>query len=158
MIVAEVMEPQASACSPNDSLRVAAQIMWERDCGSVPVTEDGGRVVGMITDRDICMAAYLRDTRLGECAVGEVMARPAAACRPSDPIGKAESTMREHRIRRLPVIDESNHLVGVLSLNDLVLATPRPVTGRQAHQQDDVLATLATICEHRDRPSIEAAR
>jgi|SRR5579862_8256828 len=158
MIVAEVMKPEPSACSPDDSLRVAAQIMWERDCGSVPVTDRGGRAVGMITDRDICMAAYLRDMRLGECAIGEIMARPVVACRPSDPIEKAESTMRQYRIRRLTVIDDTGHLVGVLSLNDLVLATPRPAIGRKARQQDEVLSTLATICEHRDRPPADTAR
>lgn len=157
MIVAEVMTEAVQTCAPTDTLRRAAQIMWEQDCGSVPVVRDDGHVLGMITDRDICMAAYLRNQRLDECVVRDVMNAPAIACRPADPIEKAEAAMREHRIRRVPVIDEGDRVTGILSLNDIVLATPQGGgngggvrAGKQADvRPDEVLTTFATICQHR---------
>jgi CBS domain-containing protein len=154
MIVAEVMTEAVQTCAPTDTLQRAAQIMWERDCGSVPVVRDDGHVLGMITDRDICMAAYLRHQRLDECVVRDVMNGPAIACRPADPIDKAEAAMREHRVRRVPVIDESDLVTGILSLNDIVLATPAAAEGSGAEadagaRPEAVLTTLATICQHR---------
>jgi CBS domain-containing protein len=148
MIVAEVMNESVSSCSASDTLQEAAQIMWEQDCGSVPVVGDDGQLVGMITDRDICMTAYLRDQRLEECTVGEIMAQPAIACRPGDPIEKAENAMRTHRVRRLPIIDEAGHLNGILSLSDLVLAVPQTEGGRPNRQSEEILSTFAAICQH----------
>jgi CBS domain-containing protein len=152
MIVAEVMTQNARTCSPTDPLHVAVQIMWEQDCGSVPVVREDGHVIGMITDRDICMATYLRGQRLDECVVRDVMAAPAITCRPSDPIDKAESAMRAHRVRRVAVIDENDRVTGIVSLNDLVLAVPRADTQR-GRRPESVVNTLAAICEHRDTPT-----
>lgn len=156
MIVAELMTEAVQTCAPTDTLQRAAQIMWERDCGAVPVVRDDGHVMGMITDRDICMAAFLRSQRLDECVVRDVMNAPAISCRPADPIEKAESAMREHRIRRVPVIDEGDRVTGILSLNDIVLATSRADNRRATRsgqetgvQPAEVVTTLASICEHR---------
>jgi CBS domain-containing protein len=157
MIFAEVMTEAVRTCAPGDTLQHAAQIMWDQDCGSVPVVRDDGHVLGMITDRDICMAAFLRQRRLDECLVRDAMNGPAVACRPSDPIEKAEAAMREHRIRRVPVIDAGDRVTGILSLNDIVLATPQASEGhgsRPGKQVDvrpeQVLTTFATICQHRN--------
>jgi CBS domain-containing protein len=149
MIVAELMTEAVRTCAPNDTLRTAAQIMWEQDCGSVPVVGDEGQIVGMITDRDICMAAYLRGQRLHECTVGDIMATPAVACRPGDSIEKAETTMREHQVRRVPIIDEGGRVTGILSMNDLVLAAPLAGSQRQGMRPEAVLSTFAQICQHR---------
>ena len=149
MNVAELMQQDVRTCAASDSLAVPAQIMWERDCGSVPVVGDGGELRGMITDRDICMAAYLRGKPLHECTVAEVMSRPAIASRPNDTLQKAEDTMRDNRIRRLPVVDENGHLTGILSLNDLALAA-RPGGPRPKDLGSETIAsTLAAICQHR---------
>lgn len=156
MIVAEMMSQDVRCCRPTDTLSAAAQIMWERDCGAVPVADGDGRVVGMITDRDICMAAHLRGQRLDECLVGEIMSRPPVACRPGDAIEKAEGLMREHRIRRLVVVDEHDHLAGVLSMNDLVLAAPIEGKRRRDVRSEDVMSTLATISQHRRQQAATA--
>jgi len=148
MIVAEVMTPNVQTCSPTDPLHAAAQIMWERDCGSVPVVREDGHVVGMITDRDICMATFLRGQRLDECVVRDVMSAPAVTCRPSDAIEKAESAMRDHRIRRVAVIDENDRVMGIVSLNDLVLALPR-ADGQRARRPELMVSTMTAICQHR---------
>lgn len=156
MIVAELMTEAVRTCAPTDSLSVAAQIMWELDCGSVPVVRHDGRVMGMITDRDICMAAHLRGQRLDECIVRGAMAAPAISVRPSDSVDKAETVMREHRVRRLPVIDENDRVVGIVSLNDLVLAVPR-TDSQRGRRPETLLSTLAAICQHRQADGRVAA-
>lgn len=157
MIVAELMQRNVRSCAPSDTLKVAAQIMWEQDCGSVPIVDPAGQLVGMITDRDICMAAYLRSQRLDECLVGDIMSRPVVAARPSDPIEKAETAMRDSRVRRLPVIDESGHLTGILSLNDLALASRPDPQSQKALAPEVVTSTLAAICQHRQLTAGAAA-
>jgi len=153
MIVAEVMTQEVCTCLSTDPLYTAAQIMWERDCGSVPVVREDGHVVGMITDRDICMATYLRGQRQDECVVRDVMTAPAVTCRPSDSIDKAESAMREHRVRRVAVIDESDRVTGILSLNDLVLCAPPDHRGKRP---EALVGTLSAISQHRN-PAAHAA-
>lgn len=106
------------ACSPEDSLNRVAQIMWDMDCGVVPVVSSGGSLVGMITDRDLCMAAYTRGATLGAMTAGSVMSKEVHSCGAGDSIGHAVRVMAEKQVRRLPVIEEGN-LVGVISLADV---------------------------------------
>jgi CBS domain-containing protein len=124
MNVEQLMTKVVWTCTAGDSLREAARIMWERDCGCVPVVEsDGsGRVVGIVTDRDICMAAYLEGRPLDDLLVGDAMARVLRTCRPGDSLGEAEGLMRAAHVRRLPVVDDAGHLLGVLSLADIARA------------------------------------
>jgi CBS domain-containing protein len=147
--VSDMMTLEVKSCAPGDTLSAAARIMWERDCGVVPVVDQDGRLAGLITDRDICMAAYLRGQRLEECLVGDVMSRPAVTCRPDETIERAEASMREHQIRRLPIVDESGRLCGILSMNDLVLATPAEGQRRGEIRPETVVSTLAGISRHR---------
>jgi CBS domain-containing protein len=121
--VEQLMSRVVGTCRPDDRLDAAAQIMWERDCGVVPVTtiEDGGaeRVVGIVTDRDVCMAAYTQGRRLAEVPVSVAMSHDVRTCRPSDSIRTALRLMAAGQLRRLPVVDEASHLVGILSFADV---------------------------------------
>jgi CBS-domain-containing membrane protein len=101
--------------------------MWDFDCGCLPVTADDGsqRVVGMITDRDICMAARLHARPLTEIRVQEVMAKDVRACNPGDLLREAEAIMSEAHVRRLPVVDEGDQLLGIISLTDLAREAAR---------------------------------
>jgi len=121
MRVEQLMTRDVLTCRPDDHLNAAARIMWERDCGCVPVVErgDGGaRVVGMITDRDICMAAYTQGRPLSEIEVARVMARNVRSCRFTDSLGTALKILEQNQLRRLPVLDQNDHLIGMLSLAD----------------------------------------
>jgi CBS domain-containing protein len=122
--VGDLMQTEVRSCTPADALAEAARIMWERDCGCVPVVaQDGsGRAVGMITDRDVCMAAWTRGQPLSRIPVGEVMASRLTVCRPEDDVAEAEALMRTAQVRRLPVVDGAGHLRGILSLADLAEA------------------------------------
>ncbi len=150
MHVDKVMNPRPRFVKAHQSLADAVAIMVERDCGWVPVVDDAKRVVGVITDRDICLAAHDRDKRLKNIAVEGVMRTNVHACRPKDRIGDAQAVMRTRRIRRLPVTDADGKLVGLLSLSDLARRAgmndenkPKGLTSL------DVAHTLAAICEPR---------
>jgi CBS domain-containing protein len=120
--VEQLMSRIVATCRPEDTLNRAAQIMWERDCGVVPVTvlADGGEcVVGMITDRDVCMAAYTQGLPLADLPVATAMSRSVRTCAPTDRIDGALRLMAAEQLHRLPVVDEAGHLVGLLSFADV---------------------------------------
>jgi signal-transduction protein with cAMP-binding, CBS, and nucleotidyltransferase domain len=94
--------------------------MWEGDCGVLPVVDDAVRPVGMITDRDICMAAAIKGRPLSEIRVGEVSTGEAVFCHADDDVSTAMNAMRHAQVRRLPVVDRDGELVGVLSMNDVI--------------------------------------
>jgi CBS-domain-containing membrane protein len=126
--VHSLMTTQVHTCSTEDCLARAAQLMWESDCGIVPVTDDSG-VVGLVTDRDICMATYTQGRPPGEIRVGKVMSPSVYACAADDPVGSALSLMAQHRVRRLPVVGKDGRLVGMLTLADIARwsrGTPTP--------------------------------
>ena len=126
------MTKDVATCGPNDPLNQAAQLMWERDCGFVPVVEspERRRVVGVVTDRDACMAAYTRGQSLPEIRVGDVMSTRIRACKPSDDLATAEETMREAQVHRLPVVDDADQLLGVISLADISREAARQTGSR----------------------------
>ena len=126
MKVKEVMSTNPKACTSTDTLSAAAGLMWENDCGILPVVAEGGKVVGLITDRDICMAANLKNQRLSNLAVGDVISGDVYACKPEEDIRSALKIMQENKVRRLPVIATDGTLQGILSMNDVVLKANEP--------------------------------
>jgi CBS domain-containing protein len=148
MKVSELMTKQVKSCLADEDLNRAAQIMWENDCGVLPVVDVTQRVVGMITDRDVCMAAYTRGGPLVSLRVGDAMAKQVISCSLEDSLEAAMSAMRKARVRRLPVVDPLGKLSGILSLNDLAreAARQRKSSGRQ-HMPVDVAETLGAVCE-----------
>lgn len=119
MNVGQLMKSGARSCHMNDSLAHAAQIMFDNDCGCVVVEDDSAHPVGMITDRDICMSAYLQGRPLGSLLVANAMSRAIYSCRPDDSIPEAVAIMRAHRVRRLPVVAAGGDVVGIISLDDI---------------------------------------
>ena len=98
------MTRDVRACSPDDTMGEAAQVMWENDCGCVPVVDDTQRVVGVITDRDLAMAAHLQGVALRDSRVSSAMARDVKCCSPRDTPAMVQAVMQQYRIRRVPVI------------------------------------------------------
>jgi len=116
--VREIMADTVATCSPDEPLNAAARLMWEHDCGAVPVTLEG-TLVGIITDRDICIAAYTQGRPLANIAIRDVMARHVHSCSPNDTLVRAASLMADARVRRLPVVDAGQRLVGIVSMADI---------------------------------------
>jgi CBS domain-containing protein len=146
MNVSELMTVPVKSCSIDETLQRAAQIMWDGDCGAVPVVDGDGRVLGIITDRDVCMAAYTQGRPLWQIPITTAMAKQVYGVREDDQLDAAEVLMRAVRVRRVPVLDGDGRLKGILSLNDL--ARHRS-TGRKANglSGDSIAQTLAAISE-----------
>jgi CBS domain-containing protein len=150
MKVKEIMTTNPKACTLTDNLSSAAGLMWENDCGVVPVVAEGGKVVGLITDRDICMAAHLKNRNLWNIAVEDVISGKVFACKPEDDIHSALKAMEENKVRRLPVVEADGTLEGILSLNDIVLKAEEPKEKKQPElSYGDLMKTYKTICQHR---------
>lgn len=150
MRVADVMSQDVHSCSRSQSLQEAAKLMWDHDVGALPVVDNERRPIGVITDRDICMAAYTQGRPLSDIGVASAMSQRVLVCRRHDPVSAAEQTMAGHQVRRLPVVDERGVLVGMLSLNDIVLARTRsPLKSAAERLLGDVVQTLAAISQHR---------
>lgn len=155
MKVIDVMTKDVRTCKIHDHLDCAARVMWDEDVGCVPVVDQDARLAGIVTDRDACMAAYTQGLPLAAIPVTRAMARPVITCRSQEDLAAAERLMQQHQIRRLPVVDDRQHLVGILSLNDIALAAARERT-KPARDvgSEEVAVTLATIGEpRRARPT-----
>lgn len=158
MRVKDVMTPDAKAIWLTESLADAAKLMWENDCGVLPIIKDGRKVIGMITDRDICMAMAMRDTNPSGVSVEEVMTGQVYAVNPEDNVERALQSMQEHRIRRLPVINAEGELEGILSMNDIVLnAKKSNSTAAESIKYSDVVKTYQAICGHPEPPQASSA-
>lgn len=156
MNVTKVMTGDAATCSPSDTLNRAAQLMWEKDCGFLPVVDGEQRVVGVVTDRDVCMGAYTQGKSLMEVPVESVMSRDIRVCKAEDEVASVERIMRENKIRRVPVVDEAGGLLGVVTLGDLARCSQ---TGplQKALSGLGIAKTLASVCEPRAPEPVSAA-
>lgn len=153
MNVEQIMTKDVATCCPDDTLNEAARLMWERDCGFVPVAEPSPtrRLVGIVTDRDLCMAAYTRGRSLGEIRIGDVMSTGVRSCKPSDDLAAAETTMRDSQVHRLPVVDDADQLLGVISLADIAREAAREAgSKRQEVTVAEIGETLAAIRQPRE--------
>jgi predicted transcriptional regulator len=130
--------------------------MWMRDCGVIPVV-DNGQVVGVITDRDICIASGSKNREPSMITVSEVMTRRLYSCSPDADIREALQIMRERRVRRLPVIDAKGKLCGILSLNDVAIKA-REAGKPNELSAEDVEKTLEAICRRQPTPKVELER
>ena len=146
MKVRDLMSQPVRTCHRDQTVNAAAQIMWERDCGIVPIVGEDERLVGVITDRDICMAAFFQNRPLSEIRIGEVMAATISTCRPDDEVIDAEHLMSQRQVHRLPVVNEIGSPVGLLSLAD-VARRVHTSAGSKKNGVTDLAETIAAICE-----------
>ncbi|MFZ5894862.1 MAG: CBS domain-containing protein [Myxococcota bacterium] len=150
MLVRDLMTTNVASLQSNETLSEAARLMWNCDCGAVPVTDSVDRVIGMITDRDICMATWSKDQPPSAIRVRDAMSGELFHCGPSDSVSSAENLMRSQQIRRVPVLDGDQKLVGILSLADIVKESQRPSSRRSSElSSSEIAATLANICQPR---------
>lgn len=145
MRVKDVMTCEVHSCRPGESLAAAARVMWDHDCGCVPIVDDQGSVVAVLTDRDVCMAAFLTGQPIATLAIASSMSRCLIACGPEDSLDRAECLMREHRVRRLPVVGMQGHLVGMLTLNDLAQVAGSGRWHERAVSAEAIESTLMAI-------------
>jgi CBS domain-containing protein len=158
MLVKDIMTAEVQSCRAGDSLQLAAKLMWDGDCGCVPVIDEDRRVIGIITDRDICMAAFTQGVPLSESRVESAMAHTVSCVRADDSPAIAEAVMQRLQVRRLPVVDRAGILVGVLSLADLAHAMESAVTfGADGMTWTALGRTLAAVSRPRSRKAATRA-
>jgi CBS domain-containing protein len=153
MYVRDLMTRNAQSCTLGQTAGDAARRMWDFDIGCVPVLDENQMPIAMVTDRDVCMAAYTQCKSPHQIPIAFVMSKGIHTCKESDPLALAERTMRDWQIRRLPVVSEDGKLVGMLSLNDIALAGTHSTLERAKQRlTGDVHETLAAVCRHRSSP------
>lgn len=158
MRVQDAMTKTVATCRPATNLATAAELMWTHDCGSIPVLDDAGAIVGIATDRDMLIALGTRNQRPADLTIAEVMRSPVVTCGPGDDVALALSTMRDRKIRRLPVVDNAGTLVGILAMNDLVLQSDRNGRKEITVPYDDVMSAFKGICDHHQFMTQQAAQ
>jgi CBS domain-containing protein len=153
MKVKDLMSTGVRTCTPDTTVADAARLMREGDCGMLPVVDDG-ELVGVVTDRDICIARALHDVRASHVRIGALATQTVVTCAPEDDVKTALTLMTQARVRRLPVVGVGRTVLGVLSMNDIV----RAVEADGGTLEDRVIETLQAICgHHRREPHVVAA-
>lgn len=146
MQIKNLMTTDIATCRPETNLAVVAKLMWDKDCGFVPVIDAAGKIAGVITDRDICIASATRRLLPDQITAAQAMRRPPIhTTQPEDTIEKALTTMKQFQVRRLPVVATDGTLKGVVSMNDIVLASQQ----KEGPSPAEILSTLSVICTHR---------
>jgi len=140
MKVSECMSPCVHTVLPAATLSEAASMLWEHDLGALPVVDADGHLCGMLTDRDISMAALTSGRALHQLVVSNHMASTVFAVMAQDALSVAEQRLAMHQLRRLPVVDDEGRLVGILALSDLARSS---IPGAR------IKALLAKICAPR---------
>jgi len=120
MLVKDVMTREVEACHPENNLAQLAEIMWEKRCGALPVIDGAEMVIGVVTDRDICIALGTRNLQPAVALAGDISHPKCVTCDPEDDLRFALKLMSTEQVSRLPVLDESRHLIGMLSIDDVV--------------------------------------
>ena len=154
--VRELMSNPPITCHPDDTLDQAARLMWDHDCGVVVVVSQDGRLVGVVTDRDACMAGYTRGQPLQQIRVGDAMAKQVYSCSSADSVHRALLLMARYQVRRLPVVNADNCPTGLISLNNLI----RYATWSNERLRLELLRALEDVSQPRwlesDPPPVHA--
>jgi CBS domain-containing protein len=149
MTVQDIMTREVVSCQKSTDIGTAARLMLQGRFGSLPVVDQHGKVAGIVTDRDIALAAATRQRNASHIAVHEAMSPRVQTCSPQDEVGVALKQMEEARVRRLPVLDASGHLAGILSIDDVVL---RAVDKKDGIAPADFVTAMRLLCS---RPTVE---
>jgi CBS-domain-containing membrane protein len=128
--------------------------MWDHDCGCATVVDAHGKLIGIITDRDICMAAYTQGTPLEAIAIERAMSPKVISCTRADDLDTAHRLMRTHEIHRIPVVDSRGRPIGILSLSDVINHWHGD---RAAEMAFEIAATFAAIRRRRERTAAATA-
>ena len=146
MLVKDLMTKNVSSCRPENNLAELAKVMLNQRCGALPVVDGSGRVTGIITDRDICLALGTRNMRASNVLARDVSPRGYISCSPNNDVRDALKTMATQEVSRLPVVDEAGQLVGIISIDDVIF---RAGGGRSDLSDREIIDTMRAMREER---------
>ena len=130
MNVKDAMMTAPARCTPGINLGAAVEILWNGNCGILPIVDEHERVISVITERDICIALGTRNRLAGEITVGEVATHRAICCSPDDDVRSALAKMVQAKVRRLPVVNAEGKLEGMIAMDDVVAPIVLKDSGR----------------------------
>jgi CBS domain-containing protein len=124
----EVMTKNPICCLPSDIVSKLAQLMKSKDIGQVPIVENGqsNKLVGVVTDRDLALKIVAEGRDPKSTKAEEVMTRKVVTCHAEDDLQKALDAMSEHKLRRIPVVNNSNEIVGIIAQADVATRVDQP--------------------------------
>ncbi len=140
MKVSKIMTKTVGFCQAEDDLSKAVEIMWQNDCGVVPIVDKESKVVGIISDRDAAIAAFLKKSVLAKISISDHISEKVVTCSEKDNVKKVLKKMKKHQINRLPVVDKKEKLAGIISITDILLAA-----GKDKSLKKKILKTLEAI-------------
>ena len=148
MKVKDLMTADVKCCMDHNTLNIVAQMMWDHDIGCVPVVDEEGCVIGMVTDRDICMCGSMEGVPLAWLWVTIAMSKEVFSCGADDDLAMAEKLMREKQVHRLPVLDADKYPIGIISLSDIACEGAREAKTKKARSISDteIAQLVAAIC------------
>ena len=146
MLVKDLMTRNVSSCRPENNLAELAEVMWNKRCGALPVLDGAGKVVGVITDRDICIALGTRNLRASDVLVRDVSPPKYFSCSPDNNVRDALRTMATQEVGPLPVVDDAGQLLGILSIDDIIF---RAGGGRSGISDCEFIDTMMALREER---------
>lgn len=153
MRIQQLMIRVVWVCRPSDGLDVPARMMKDHGCSCVIVVDEDDRPVAVLTDRDVCLCAVRTMRPLQMIKVSDAMSSHLYACRPEDPVADAEATMALRLVRRLPVVDRTGRLVGIVSLDDIARGAARDLN---LHTESVTVGEVGLTLARVSRPRIVA--
>jgi CBS domain-containing protein len=147
MKIKNLMTPEPRTCTRGTNLAEAAALMLDADCGILPVVDEQGKLVGVVTDRDMYIALATRNKLASQLTVSDVARRQVFTCGPDDDLHTALATMKQHHVRRLPVEGFGGTVAGIVSMNDILLAA-----GKKGVGNAEIVDTFQAICAHHHPP------
>ncbi len=121
----EIMTKDPITVRPDDSAQKAAGLMKDNHIGPIPVLDQERKLIGMVTDRDLAIKV-VAEGRSADTKVSDVMSRDLFTCGPDDNVKEAIRTMETHQVRRVPIVDDKGHLLGIVAQADLATRTENP--------------------------------
>ena len=146
MHIKDLMTHPVVTCPVDSTADLPARLMWDFDCGVIPLIDGDGRLAGVITDRDLCMAALTQGKPLSDIRTASAMAKDVVRCHPDDGVEAVEHQMRDHQIRRVPVVDAEGRPVGLVAMNDLARLASH---AKKSGVDRELVQTLAAVCRPR---------
>jgi len=148
MIIRDLMVKEATSCCPDTNLEAAGRMMWDHNCGAIPVLDNEDHPIGVITDRDIAMSAVLNHKPLWDITARDVISnREVFLCDVEDDVQSVLATMRTHKIRRVPVVNGDGRLEGILSIDDIIARSEQKEGKKPPPLSfEDTMSTLKAVC------------
>ena len=147
MKVKDIMTQSAVSCSPDTNVGAAVELMWIHNYGMLPVVGTDQKLIGIVTDRDICIALGTRSRLAGELSVGEIATRNLYTCEPDDEIHEALNTMASKQVRRLPVVNGQGIPQGILSMDDIIThGDLNKWEGCSELSSEEIIRSLKKLC------------